>query len=246
MERNLSDDVVLSNLRTMQDPTELLKFSYTGKPKFRVFQLDPSLSYLYWESKKKSSDQTKSMCPCLLSLSLSFSLSFVSPLLSFFSPLFLSLFPPLSLHVGLSILVFFLCSRHVYLPSPSLPLYLPTPLLPPVRLSEIHEIRFGQRTAKFDRNNRQDLSGLSFSIIYGMSLLHVARALSPASLLLSLITTPPPPPPPPLSLYLSISFVYLTPYLNLCLSITISSLPLSLPLPLLSLHLLSQQVSPER
>lgn len=36
-----------------------------------------------------------------------------------------------------------------------------------VDLKDIRQIRYGQRTDKFKRNNRPDLENLSFSIIYG-------------------------------------------------------------------------------
>ncbi len=50
-----------------------------------------------------------------------------------------------------------------------------------VDLSVIKEIKYGQRTEKFKRNNRPDLEHLSFSLIYGMS----------ASLFLSVLRRPP-------------------------------------------------------
>lgn len=38
-----------------------------------------------------------------------------------------------------------------------------------IKLSDIKEVRYGQRTEKFDRSNRKDLTNFSFSIIYAVS-----------------------------------------------------------------------------
>jgi hypothetical protein len=43
-----------------------------------------------------------------------------------------------------------------------------------VLIKDIKEIRFGQRTEKFKRNNRPEFEQFSFSIIYGT----VSRSLS--------------------------------------------------------------------
>jgi len=41
-----------------------------------------------------------------------------------------------------------------------------------IDLKNMKEIRYGQRTEKFKRNNRPDLEHLSFSVIYGMQAKH--------------------------------------------------------------------------
>ena len=45
----------------MKQPTQLLKFGMSGKPKFTAFQLSADSTIIAWVSQKKDASQTRGM-----------------------------------------------------------------------------------------------------------------------------------------------------------------------------------------
>lgn len=50
---------IQNKLAQMKQPTQLLKFGMSGKPKFTSFQLSNDASMITWVSQKKDASQTR-------------------------------------------------------------------------------------------------------------------------------------------------------------------------------------------
>ena len=146
-------ETLVKNLRAMKTPTMLLKFGANGRPKFKTFQLSEDNQYLLWDSKSKTAEQTRGGASSIDLVDL---IAQVSLATKWIPHNIFSMF-------GWILMLLFFFSP------PPLPLAHCLPTL--VKLTEIREIRFGQRTEKFYKSNRKDLQHLSFSIIYGLSYL---------------------------------------------------------------------------